>query len=119
MAETKTAAAHGSGKSDVHSMLIVVWGVGFTAVVAVMLIWLHSWFFVVRNDVVQDRVLSVQDPRLQELRAVETEELTTYGWVDEEQGVVRIPIDRAMDLLVKEAVPPPAPPAAAGQGEDE
>jgi hypothetical protein len=50
---------------------------------------------------------------------VETEELSTYGWVDEEQGVVRIPIDRAMDLLVKEAVPPPAPPAAAGQGEDE
>lgn len=103
MADTKTAAGHAAAKSDVHSLLIVVWGVGFTVVVMAMLIWLHSWFYVVRNDVVQERVLSVKDPRLQELHTLENEELTTYGWVDKDQGVVRIPIDRAMDLVVKES----------------
>lgn len=29
-------------------------------------------------------------------RAAERHELTSYGWVDRQQGVVRIPIDRAM-----------------------
>ena len=33
------------------------------------------------------------------LRAQETRRLTTYGWVDADAGIVRIPIDRAMDLL--------------------
>src|SRR6185436_20170837 len=32
-------------------------------------------------------------------RAHEKEILTTYFWVDREQGVVRIPIERAMDLV--------------------
>ncbi|MCB0165785.1 MAG: hypothetical protein KDI79_16255 [Anaerolineae bacterium] len=29
--------------------------------------------------------------------------LESYGWVDEEQGIVRIPIDRAIDVLAGEA----------------
>jgi hypothetical protein len=36
---------------------------------------------------------------LQQLRAEETERLTTYGWVDQGAGTVHIPIDRAIDLL--------------------
>jgi hypothetical protein len=31
------------------------------------------------------------------------EKLASYGWVDREKGVVRIPIERAMELLVNEA----------------
>ncbi len=31
------------------------------------------------------------------------EHLQTYGWIDRRAGVVRIPIDRAIDLLVAEA----------------
>jgi len=27
--------------------------------------------------------------------------LTSYGWVDKSQGIARIPIDRAMDLVVQ------------------
>jgi hypothetical protein len=29
--------------------------------------------------------------------------LTTYGWIDREHGIVRIPIDRAMQRLVEDA----------------
>lgn len=32
-------------------------------------------------------------------------ELDTYGWVDRQNGVVRIPIDRAMELLLKRGLP--------------
>jgi hypothetical protein len=31
--------------------------------------------------------------------------LYSYGWVDEKAGIVRIPIDRAMDLLVQRGLP--------------
>jgi hypothetical protein len=33
------------------------------------------------------------------------DQLNSYGWVDEKAGVARIPIDRAMDLLVQRGVP--------------
>ncbi len=40
--------------------------------------------------------------RLAELRGKELTAATTYGWVDQSAGVVRLPIDRAMDLVVAE-----------------
>jgi hypothetical protein len=36
---------------------------------------------------------------MQELRAAETQILTSYGWVDQGAGVARIPIARAMEIL--------------------
>lgn len=44
-----------------------------------------------------------------ELQAAEAKQLSTYGWVDEPQGVAHIPIDRAMSLLVKHGLPEPKP----------
>jgi len=39
------------------------------------------------------------------LRAKEDRELTSYGWIDKEAGVVRIPIDRAMELIAQRGLP--------------
>jgi hypothetical protein len=39
---------------------------------------------------------------LRQLRERERSQLTEYGWVDRERGVVRVPIERAMDLLAKQ-----------------
>jgi hypothetical protein len=38
---------------------------------------------------------------LQELRESEDAVLTSYGWVDKNNGVVRIPIDEAMKLVLQ------------------
>ena len=51
-----------------------------------------------------------EGPRLQldppqqkiDMKATEDHVLTTYDWVDREQGLVRIPIDRAIAILVKQ-----------------
>jgi hypothetical protein len=53
------------------------------------------------------------NPKLEEdergqLNGILTEEVKTlysYGWVDEKAGTVRIPIERAMDLLVQRGLP--------------
>lgn len=49
-------------------------------------------------------------------RAARRQRLGSYGWVDREAGVVHLPIDRAMELVVKGVRPmpvegPPQPPS--------
>lgn len=39
---------------------------------------------------------------LEELRAKHQKQLESYGWVDQKAGVVQLPIDRAMELMVRE-----------------
>jgi hypothetical protein len=53
-------------------------------------------------------------PDLKAVRAAEEQTLTSYGWADQSKGVVRIPIDRAIDLLVQRGLPArtEAPPSA-------
>jgi len=42
---------------------------------------------------------------LRDLRAHEDQVLTTYGWVDKSAGIVRIPIEDAMKLVVQRGLP--------------
>jgi hypothetical protein len=52
---------------------------------------------------------------LNDIRLREEDTLSTYGWVDQKSGAVRIPIDRAMDLLVERGLPLHSQPDEAGQ----
>jgi len=42
-------------------------------------------------------------------RAAEDAQLNSYGWVDKKAGVIRIPIERAMDLIAKRGLPTRGP----------
>jgi hypothetical protein len=42
---------------------------------------------------------------IQQLHAQEDHVLSTYGWTDKNAGVVRIPIDRAMELQLERGFP--------------
>jgi hypothetical protein len=65
------------------------------------------------------------EPRLQVAPAedlesylqAQRETLNSYGWVNRETGIVRIPIDRAMELLLERGLPARAesPPADAAE----
>lgn len=58
----------------------------------------------------------IQD--LKDMRAAEDKILNGYGWIDQQHGVVRIPIDRAIDLLAQRGLPsrPQAGPQSASAG---
>jgi len=50
--------------------------------------------------------LNPDQPReLQILRQREAELLGHYGWVDQQQGIARIPIERAMTILTEQGLP--------------
>ncbi len=42
---------------------------------------------------------------LKQYKATEDQILNSYGWVDQKNGIIRIPIDKAMDILLQEGVP--------------
>jgi hypothetical protein len=43
--------------------------------------------------------------QLNDIRLDEERRLSSYGWVDQQAGTVRIPIERAMDLLAQRGLP--------------
>jgi hypothetical protein len=40
---------------------------------------------------------------LMDLRAKQDKQATSYGWVDQKNGIVQLPIDRAMELVVRDS----------------
>jgi hypothetical protein len=50
--------------------------------------------------------LQISPPvELGELRAREDAELNSYGWVNRTSGIVRVPINRAMELMLQKGLP--------------
>ena len=107
---------------DVQVRPIVTFTVGLvilTGVVLLLMAWLFHYFAtrqaqldsppsplaVERQGPPAPRLEVVLDQVLQEVRADEEALLHTYGWVDQQAGVVRIPIDRAMTLLLERGLP--------------
>jgi hypothetical protein len=42
---------------------------------------------------------------LRQMRAAEEAALNSYGWVDKDAGIVKIPVERAMDILAEKGLP--------------
>jgi hypothetical protein len=111
-------------ESDVNIGAILGFGAGL--IVAAMLIHLLTYVLFRYFDSREARRVTPQyplavaretavppEPRLQtnprqdlaDLRAKEDETLNSYGWVDRNAGVVRIPIDEAITLTLQRGLP--------------
>ena len=108
--------------SDVDLRRIAFWSVGLIVLVAVtlaFLIWLFGHFNNRENRLgrataeLPAQAPETAAPRLQlsprsdlaQMRAAEEKILHSYGWVDKQKGVVRIPIERAMELTAQRGLP--------------
>src|SRR5260370_7366841 len=59
------------------------------------------------------RVQTHQAEQLKDLLAAQRQQLTAYEWADQDKTLIRIPIERAMEIIAHraaEAYPPPLPP---------
>jgi hypothetical protein len=82
----------------------------FTAIVVILCFaafgWLAKRIYVPHATDVQpvEGVLTPAErkARLDELHAKEQAAATTYGWVDQSKGVVRLPLDQAIELTVRD-----------------
>jgi len=53
----------------------------------------------------QPRLENYSGEELPQLRSYEDHQLSTYGWADQKEGRVRIPIERAMELQLQRGFP--------------
>ena len=53
----------------------------------------------------EPRLETNERTEIRDFRLKEEQTLNSYGWVDQKAGVVRIPIDRAMQLLAQRGLP--------------
>ncbi|MFY9802806.1 MAG: hypothetical protein WA211_16120 [Candidatus Acidiferrales bacterium] len=108
-------------RSDANPHNLLKWAVALAVVLVVVFIAMR-WLFLFygkeqslgrpASPFENARVLPPQ-PRLQvqpraDLHAYCVQQLATlnsYGWEDQHNGVVRIPIDRAMDLVLQQGLP--------------
>jgi hypothetical protein len=124
----RSKSEHGHETSDVSIGAIVKFGVALAVGAAVIsgAMWGLFRYFEARQEKREEPVPPMvaanlkrtpREPRLEPdslapLRAARAREealLSSYGWVDRGAGVARIPIDRAMDLLVERGLPPSKP----------
>jgi hypothetical protein len=107
--------------TDVHSKPLVLSALVLALAVACVCFFL-IWFFdrlenrAQRHDSQISPLAESQTPpapRLQtrpandlaRMRAAEDRALSGYRWIDKKLGVVQLPIDRAMDLLLEQGLP--------------
>lgn len=115
MSETEKPRSH--EERDVDVVWVSLSGVVLLGVIAVSLVVMLKVFNVFRTeDMRAPRTAERQvppEPRLQAnpredidaMRQTEEEQLHSYGWINRETGIVRLPIERAMTLLLQRGLP--------------
>jgi hypothetical protein len=93
----------GYEKRDISVARVTIYGIVGVVIVIIVIIFGVDYFTAVTERAVEEAVLKPQSVPMRELRAREIEELTTYAVLDSAQGVYRIPIERAMELVADEA----------------
>jgi hypothetical protein len=114
---------HEESDVDIRGILVFAAGLLVTAIGISFIVWLLFNYFnarEVRRQGTPEFPLAATEehrlppePRLQtnpredlrELLDAEQRTLTTYGWVDRNAGIVRIPIDEAMRLTIQRGLP--------------
>ena len=71
--------------------------------VIVSVVLLEGLYFHMSNAEFERKIVAPPNEELVQMRVEQGELLEGYAWVDQEAAVVRIPIERAMKLVVEEA----------------
>jgi hypothetical protein len=116
----------GHEQKDVNAIAVTKFGIGLSLIIILSLfgLWGLFHYFAQVEEVSPGAAGSVPleqvsipkmppEPRLQstpkmdlsDMRAAEDQLLHHYSWVDRDKGVVRLPIDRAMDILAQRGLP--------------
>ena len=120
--EHNPSVHHETTDVNIRGILIVGAGLIVSAIVISIAVWVLFRYFEARETrrvAPEYPLAATQEPRvppeprlqtnpredLEQLRAQEDQILNSYGWVDKNTGVVRVPIAEAMRLTVLRGLP--------------
>ncbi len=117
---TTSGSGHETKDVDVTSILLIAFGLLMTLVVVAIVVWITLRHLrserssqTASTSSLTAQVAQFPEPQLQinptidlaELRVRDARELNDYGWIDRKAGVARVPIERAMQLLLQKGLP--------------
>jgi hypothetical protein len=85
-------------EQNVNTSIIVTIGVVSATIVLVIIIALQAWFYEAYDEESARKADQEINWKLTDLRLEHQENITTYRWIDQQAGSVRIPVDRAIEL---------------------
>jgi hypothetical protein len=103
-------APHGpeSDEPDPDALATATVGIVGTLLVVIIVVFVQGLYLSVDRREYERKVVDQAPAELRSLRAAQNARLQSTGWVDKGNGVVAIPIRKAMELLAKD--PDPAAP---------
>jgi hypothetical protein len=72
-------------------------------VIAIFVVGVYWFYTVTYEQVEHDQFTGVASKELIAIREREDEQLHKYGYINKEKGIVRLPVERAMQLVEEEA----------------
>ena len=118
-----SSVAAGHELRDVRANTMLAFAVALAVIIVLaclFLVWLFDTFQrrAERHDPVLSPLVESQEPpaprleikpsrNLAQQRAAEERLLERYRWIDKQEGVVQIPVERAMELIAGEGLPAP------------
>jgi hypothetical protein len=120
--------SEGFDRAEPSAGAIATFMVGSLILLVLTILAIQQYFDHIWNEAVYEKVLAPPSEQLREVRGRDDWNLTHYMYMDKTSGQVRIPIDQAMELNLKDAasgktfypakayVPKPEIPAAGAPG---
>jgi hypothetical protein len=108
------ASGHDASEAEadrVPTVPLVAWFLTIVIGTVITVVLAYSYFGKVLHEEVTAKY-DVVDPALRSLHASEENKLAHYQWVDKKAGVVRIPLERAEELVLRDWSSRPTAPVA-------
>ena len=100
--DEKRQGGAGEGIGDPDTPVTLVAGVVGAILLVICVVLLQAYFHASEKQEALRKVVAVVPEELAQARADQLGVLNSYRWIDEKAGVVGIPIERAMALVVAE-----------------
>ncbi len=105
MSDTKIAQVSpdlGYDRHPASARILAIIGFSTVALLVAIIVGVWVLYVLAEQKVEEEHVGKVYSDELRAIHTREEEQLNHYGFVDKEHGIVRLPIDRSMELLAQE-----------------
>ena len=87
---------------DPSSAPTAIVGITFVVLVIITVVGLQAYFGRAEEEEFEAKVVDVKNLDLARLELEQREEIEQYRWIDRETGTVGLPIERAMELVIRD-----------------